>query len=384
METELKAQINVFCILIIAILWFSTDRRKHSGDAADADIYKSLLASTAAMLALDSMTWFLDGASGTLGRASVTLANTVYYCVHSLPAAYFILYSDFQATRDGTRKRKIAPVLIAIVAATALLAVASPFLDLFFSIDELNRYHRGAGFFVFAIVQYSLVAYALVDVILNRKKMSRKVFWTLLDYPLPMLAASVIQYLFFGLVLIWPVTTLFLVVTAFNIENRRAKTDYLTGAANRRSLDEELERRIANLRPGRELCGFLIDIDDFKRINDQTGHEAGDRALEDVAAMLQSSTRADDLVARMGGDEFVILAEFEAPAPLESLVKRIESAVENRNAAGDRPYSLSLSIGRSVYEPAGGRKASDFLILLDADMYARKRCKKENDRPYSP
>ena len=376
METVLRLQINVFCILVVAILWFSMDRRKYAKDDADTGAYKSLLASTAALLVFDSITWILDGVPGSITRTSLVIAEVLYFSIHSLPAVFFILYSDFQATRDGTRKKRIARPLIAIVVVNALLAIASSFLGIFFSIDELNRYHRGQGFFIFAVFQYGLVAYAMVPVMLRRKTMSRRVYRTLLAYPLPMLAGGVVQGLFFGLVLIWPITTLFLVIIAFNIENRRSKTDYLTGTANRRSLDEELERRIANLRPGRELCGLLMDIDDFKKINDLSGHEAGDRALEDVASILQSSIRVDDLVARMGGDEFVILAEFEAPAPVEGLVRRIEDAVDNRNASGDRPYSISLSIGRSIYEPAEERQASDFLAILDADMYKRKKNKK--------
>jgi len=376
METELRLQVNILCILVIAILWLSMDRRKYARDAADSGAYRALLASTAALLALDSAGWLLDGAAGRAERVLALVVTALYYSLHSLPAASFIVYSDFQARRDAARSGLVARPLIAIVAANALLSVASPFLGVFFTFDELNRYHRGQGFFVFAVIQYGLGAYALIHVIINRKRTSRRVFWTLLDYPLPMLAASAAQNAFYGLVLIWPVTTLFLVVTAFNIENRRSKTDYLTGAANRRSLDEELERRIGALRPGRELCGLLIDIDDFKRINDRSGHEAGDRALEDVASILQSSVRADDMVARMGGDEFVILAEFEAPAPIERLVRRVESAVENRNASVDRPYSLSLSIGRSICEPVGETRAPDFLARLDADMYERKRSKK--------
>jgi diguanylate cyclase (GGDEF)-like protein len=376
METVLKLQVNILCILVIAILWLSMDRRRYSRDAADTRPYRMLLASTAALLAFDSAGWLLDGTPGRMGRASVAIADSLYDALHSLPAACFIVYSDFQATRDGTRSRRVARPLLAIVAANAILAFASPFLGLYFSLDELNRYRRGPGFFVFAILQYGLVAYALVLLILKRKRMSRGVYLTLLAYPLPTIAASAIQNLRYGLVLVWPVTTLFLVAAAFNIENRRSKTDYLTGTANRRSLDEELERRIGALRPGRELCGLMIDIDDFKSINDLSGHEAGDRALEDVASILQSSIRVDDMVARMGGDEFVILAELEAPAAIESLVRRIESAVENRNAASDRPYSIALSIGRAAYERAAGGKASDFLALLDADMYGRKRGKK--------
>ena len=120
----------------------------------------------------------------------------------------------------------------------------------------------------------------------------------------------------------------------------------------------------------------MIDLDYFKSINDRFGHEAGDRALEDAAKILLASVRVDDMVARLGGDEFVVLADSKESAALEELVARIERAVESHNGTSRRPYRLSLSIGRAVYDPKAGRSAADFLAVLDADMYARKNLKK--------
>jgi diguanylate cyclase (GGDEF)-like protein len=386
METVLKLQINVFCILVIAILWSTTERRKVSRGGPDTVTYKCLLASTAVLLFLDSASWLLDGVQGGFARASSLAVNILYYAFHSLPTVSFILYTDFQITRNGARSKRILRPLVAIAAAAAAIAVASPFFDIFFIVDDRNRYHRGSGFLLFAAIQYGLVAYALFFIVCNRRKVNRRVLFTLLAYPLPTLAAAAIQNLFFGLILLWPVMTLFLLITAFNIENRRAKTDYLTGTANRRSLDEELERRIETLRPGRNLCGLMIDVDDFKSINDLFGHEAGDRALEDVASILQSSVRVDDMVARMGGDEFVILADLEFSASIEAVVKRIENAVKKRNASKARPYTIALSIGRSVYDPSKGEKAPAFLALLDAAMYETKKNRKSAAKKpyYSP
>jgi diguanylate cyclase (GGDEF)-like protein len=376
METILRLQIDGFCLAVIAILRLSGDRRKASRSGADNRIYGGLLASTAAMLFLDSAGWLLDGKPGGAGRAAVLVVNALYYAVHTIPTVFFILYADFQLFRDDARSARAARPLAVLAALVAVAAAASPFTGLLFSVDAENKYFRGPAFPVFAAVQYGLVAYALGLVIRNGRRVSRRVFIILLAYPLPMLAGAVMQMLVYGLVLLWPAMTLFLVASSANIENRRARTDYLTGTANRRSLDEELERRIASSKPGKKLCGLLIDLDDFKMINDRFGHEAGDRALEDIASILLSSVRADDHVARMGGDEFVVLIDFQDPAALEDLVRRIESAVENHNAAKRRPYHLSLSIGRAFWAREEGRSAADFLALLDSDMYARKNEKK--------
>jgi diguanylate cyclase (GGDEF)-like protein len=342
----------------------------------DARLYRALLASTSAMLFLDSIAWLFDGKTGSLGRDAVFIASALYYVVHTIPIAFFILYSDYQIFRDERRFPKLAVPLLIIEVLVSIAAFLSLFTGSLFSVDEGNHYFRGPLFPVFAVVQYGLVAFILGHVVRNGKMVNRRVFISLLAYPLPMLAAAVLQMAFYGLILIWPTMTLFLVVAAFNIENRRAKTDYLTGTANRRSLDEELERRIEFSRQGRTLCGLMLDIDDFKGINDRFGHEAGDRALEDVANILLSSVRVNDHVARMGGDEFVILFDTPGPISTEELVHRIESAIENLNASGRRSYSLSLSIGRALYDQDRGGAASDFLSILDSDMYARKKSRK--------
>ena len=86
-----------------------------------------------------------------------------------------------------------------------------------------------------------------------------------------------------------------------------------------------------------------------------------------------STVRVEDHVARLGGDEFVVLVDFKDPMAMEELVRRIEREIENLNRSKQRMYSLSSSIGRSAYRQEEGGGASDFLSLLDADIYARKK-----------
>jgi len=376
METIFRLQINVSGLIIIVILWLSGDRQKASRLDVDTRLYRGLLLSTGAMLSLDTLTWVFDGEAGSFGRSAVFVANTLYYIAHTIPAGFFILYADYHIFRDEKRFAKVIPFLVFVEVLTTVLAVLSPFTGILFSADKANHYFRGRWFPVFAFFQYGLLVFILVRIIYNKKKLKQRVFITLLAYPVSVLIAALFQMLVFGLILIWPTMALFLIISAMNIENRRAKTDYLTGTANRRSLDEELERRIALIKSGRTLCGLLLDIDDFKQINDLFGHEAGDRALEDIANILFSSVRVEDHVARFGGDEFVVLLDFREPKSVEELVHRIETAVENLNASKQRPYRISCSIGRSIYKEGEGGKSSDFLAILDADMYERKRDKK--------
>ena len=373
METVLRLQIYCFCLIVIAILWFSGDRRKTSRLEVDTRLYHALMLSIGSMLLIDTILWLLIGTPGSMVRAGILVFSALYYIVHTLPIGFFILYADYLIFRNTAHFRRLAAPLLTIEGILAIISIASVFTGSFFTVDPENHYVRGPLLPVLIITQYVLVVSALGLIVLNRKRLKRRVFIALLTNPIPTLVAGMIQVRFYGLVLIWPVATLYLIVSFSNIENRRSKTDYLTGTANRRSLDEELERRIEFSKSGRTLCGLLLDIDDFKVINDRFGHEAGDRALDDVANILLASVRVNDHVARMGGDEFVVLFDLMEPSAMEDLVHRIETAIENLNASKQRPYRISSSIGRSIYRQEDGGSASDFLSILDADMYARKK-----------
>ena len=153
-----------------------------------------------------------------------------------------------------------------------------------------------------------------------------------------------------------------------------AVTDYLTGLPNSRSLYLHLDSEMARCRRRQACLGvFLCDLDGFKRINDEHGHLEGNRVLKAVAAALKECCRGYDYVARMGGDEFVVLAPDIAQAALDENVQRFRDAVE---LTGIRlGYAgLSSSIGAVVFVPSEGDVDADALLAeADRRMYAHKR-----------
>ncbi len=153
-----------------------------------------------------------------------------------------------------------------------------------------------------------------------------------------------------------------------------AVTDYLTGLPNSRSLYLHLDAEMARCRRRQATLGvFLCDLDGFKKVNDEFGHLEGNRVLAAVAAALKECCRGYDYVARMGGDEFVVLAPDVRRADLEENLQRFRDAVE---LTGIRlGYAgLSTSIGAVVFEPSEGDVDAD-AVLAEADrkMYANKR-----------
>jgi len=153
---------------------------------------------------------------------------------------------------------------------------------------------------------------------------------------------------------------------------RQALYDALTNLPNRRLFFDRLEQEIhINEREGKSFELLFVDLDHFKEINDHHGHATGDRVLIEVAGRLLACCRASDTVARMGGDEFVILARNSDPTQAERLAAKVIEALHHPIALAGSEFLLSASVGVSSY-PRDGKDAQELLSNADTAMYAAK------------
>jgi diguanylate cyclase (GGDEF)-like protein len=153
---------------------------------------------------------------------------------------------------------------------------------------------------------------------------------------------------------------------------QQSETDALTGAYNRRGFMQVAQKALQNARQsGRKPAVFFIDLNGMKRINDSLGHPEGDRLLMDVTWILRACFRTWDIVGRLGGDEFVVLAP-DACDHADVLRERLRAVVDQFNAASERAYRISLSIGLSTSDPEQLASLEELVEQADKRMYEDK------------
>jgi len=152
---------------------------------------------------------------------------------------------------------------------------------------------------------------------------------------------------------------------------REARTDELTGLANRRAFNERLARATAARPPDGRLAVLVIDLDDFKVVNDSLGHHYGDELLRLVAPRLRQVLRSEDTVARLGGDEFaVLLAGADAERAVQ-VAERLRAGFRRPFRLGPRAQTVSVSVGIAV-APDDGQQPVELLQHADLGMYEAK------------
>ena len=190
--------------------------------------------------------------------------------------------------------------------------------------------------------------------------------------------------LFFGLIALMTLLNVYLfqqrltllktrreLIRQLQIAERTARTDALTGVYNRRFMREALARELARAERNQSKFSVLfVDIDKFKDFNTRFGHVVGDRVLIDVATVLKKNFRAQDVVTRYGGDEFLVIMPDTDSAQAEVTVQRLAWWIKRWNEKEQQPYLVSVTCGLAAY--VSGMDIEQLLAAADADLYAQK------------
>jgi two-component system, cell cycle response regulator len=156
-------------------------------------------------------------------------------------------------------------------------------------------------------------------------------------------------------------------------------TDELTGLYNRRGFFTLIEHLLKMAkRQDKGLFMLYSDLDNLKVINDTWGHRVGDMALIDIAQILKENFRESDIIARIGGDEFVVMPVGTDGDDMTAILVRLQNAIDIHNLQNTRDYAISVSTGISYYDPKFPVSVDKLLAQADTSMYEQKRNRKNS------
>lgn len=365
------AALNTFAAIVLILVYINGYKLKEQ--FLTHKLFMSLVKINIFLLAVDTLAWVFNERPDAINYILNYLFNFLLYVFAIVPIALWLVYVDFHIFYDRKRLKRAKTISVIFIVANAMLMIISLFTGWYFYIDAYNVYHRGMYFWLYLILCYSLFVYAAFLLIRNRYKIETKFYKSLLLFPIPLLLGSIFQTLFYGLSLNWSCMMLSLLIIYFNIQDVSLNTDYLTRVFNRRMLDSYLKEKIKSSTKDNTFAAILIDIDDFKHINDSLGHHVGDEALQEAVKLMRDCIKKEDFIARFGGDEFYIVLDITEKEKLEETVQRLHTAADNYNFHSQKPYKINFSMGYDIYDIKYNSQVEDFMRHIDKLMYQDKK-----------
>jgi diguanylate cyclase (GGDEF)-like protein len=272
--------------------------------------------------------------------------------------------------------------LVGIVLAADFILILSSFLYGTVFYFENDIYYRGPYFLMSMALLSSSIFISAAMLIRYRTHVEKKYFKGLLLYPLPPILAFFCQLAIQDFPFIPCAAAFSIIMIYLNIQNRIMDVDFLTGAYTRRRLNQHMERKIRQAKAGHTFAAVMIDLDNFKKINDSFGHIAGDRVLQKTVAIIKACIRHNDFIARYGGDEFCLVLDVSRQEDLDAVINRICQAFYNQNRRRDdqETYDLNFSMGYDFYDPASHMNLHQFQHHIDEIMYENKKNKRPDTK----
>lgn len=303
--------------------------------------------------------------------------NYIEIILNTVMIPVYFLYVCTQITDVNlTLKKRLHAILWVLTVLCSMIVLSTAWNGAIFYFDEAKIYHRGELFFILMSILLIMMVIIEIFIVSQRKKIEITYYKSLLVFLLFPVVGWCLQLLNYGLPFSLISITFAAQVVFINIQNKRMDTDYLTGVFNRQALDGYMQNKINTITSQHSFCAMMLDINDFKLINDSFGHFEGDRALIDATGILRASVGQKNFIARYGGDEFCIVFDEDNLERLKDYVEMIHCKQKDYNNKMKKPYQLSFSIGYAVYDPKMGKDSDELLRLIDKNMYHDKKLRK--------
>lgn len=367
MEFFVQFQINIFAIMILIVIYLII-KMKSKVKSYGKKLLKIIIIASAVAIVVEPLTWIFDGMQFFGAFYLEYSTNFLLFMMGPILGGLMLSYVDYRIFKDLKRiSTRIFYQGISIV--TFVVLMINMFYPIYFEIDPVtNSFSSGDYKWIHYLGLASLYIYMFLFVILNRKLIKLYVINIFLVLFMLPIIGMVVQLFDSRLYFSWTSIVLGILVAYIFLETTSTEEDHLTKLYNRKSYENYVEHLIE---ANKCFSVILIDLDNFKKINDQYGHNKGDQAIVAFAQVLQKVFHINSLVSRLGGDEFIVVVdtvdvELEKHIPkIDRLLKKHEDAVINR---------LSFSYGYQEYSQK--MTADELFTTVDNKMYKDKRTSK--------
>lgn len=377
MFTEYLSQhfaMNLIGIFIIFLMLIDFGSKVKLEKSDTVKVFRVVLFINAALLLTDVGMAAFNGVNTPVCHVLNILCNMIYYVLQLNICVIFSFYCNMimYGNRGNSDKTILVFVITAIISIIAVtISTRIPFI---FEIDEYSVSGRGPYYIHYFILGLLFIAYSLIRIafaLLEKERTNKHGLRFLLAYPLIPLVVVPIQ-VFNHVSIIWVASVAALLIVYFNHQNAFSVRDELTGIGNKTAFDETIRSKIKKHKPHRKLYMIVIDIDNFKGINDSLGHLMGDKALQEATNILCRTFERDGYVFRLYGDEFGIVIESGEDEILDRLFDRLQAETERFNAAKEFEYELHFSYGYAVMDKYDIKTADELFREADLAMYKQK------------
>lgn len=357
-------------ILVIIMLYyvFGQGGKRQAQDS----LFVMLLFSALSLLSLDLCLNLLSGRVYPGSRIVLSLVAFFFYLLSPLPGYFYFLYVDQLDKRWEQIPEKFGLLAAIPLLTNALFTIVSLFNGMIFSIDVGSTYSRGSHFYIIIVINLLYFIGGQLQSIRNLWiKKNVQSFLNLL-LPTPIVAGAFVQVYIEGVEVMLLAFALSLLMGFLYNQNTYANRDFLTSLYNRSIGEEYLKYLYANKGKKKLIGGMLMDVDGFKRVNDEYGHDYGDKCLRYFSQLLKDSFSRSWLICRYGGDEFLLVRLLDSEHEMDENILKFTKNLEQFNKQGKLLFPLGVSIGKGVADEMSCGDSESFLKLLDDRMYQKK------------
>ncbi|MFA5471600.1 MAG: GGDEF domain-containing protein [Acholeplasmataceae bacterium] len=373
-----EIQKNLISIVVLVILFVTLIRQLNWKNYINK-IFFYMIGMNIALIVLDSAILLLSGKQFEGARFALMLSVGIYYALAPIFALFWLYYVEMTIFQSKDRLIRISVIPCIIILANFILIITSYSSNMIFNISDENIFTRGSQHYLVVVASFLILIITNYQIFKYKSQIRKKDFMPLLLFAIPPVVSSFILLIFKDINLIWNSLIVSQLLIYIYIQSKITSTDFLTGLYNRREYEMTVKDLSMIKNKHVVISGIMVDINEFKDINDQFGHRVGDEVLIATAKLLKSAIRKQDYVFRIGGDEFLVIITSDDKTAVNQVTNRIEEVLKHYNQNSDYSFTLSFSLGTGVYDDKTYVDIPSFFEHLDLMMYDDKKYFKEHN-----